>query len=448
MSGIKKIVLFIAGFLVISASQAAVHLELTQGINAALPIAIVPFANQTNNVPGNTTLSQVISNDLQNSGEFHVINPNFLSQQPTSVAAINASFWRKQNVNDVVVGQVRPVGAGKFEVSFQLVNVYAAANAATASTQPSNPNAVLLNQTFTANQAGLRGLAHHISDLIYQKLTGVRGIFSTKIAYVLVQRHKNAAANYRLIVADEDGFNPQSLLTSSEPIMSPTWSPNGRALAYVSFEGHHAAIYAQDLSTGGRILIARYPGMNNAPSFSPHGQRMAMVLTLNGNPNIYVMDLANKHLTQITNDYSIDTEPTWSADGSTLYFTSNRSGAAPQIFRYSFASHQVSRVTFEGDYNARACLSPHGNTLVMLHRDGGAFDIAKQNLTTGRLTVLTNGGSDDSPSLAPNGKMVLYGTRFAGHEVLGLVSIDGRIKLRLPSQEGDVQDPSWSPFLS
>ncbi|EKD45028.1 MAG: hypothetical protein ACD_70C00108G0001, partial [uncultured bacterium] len=317
----KKIGLFAAGFLVLSTAQAALHLELTQGMSAAIPIVITPFVNQTNNVPGNTTISQVISNDLQNSGQF----------------AVTTS---QKSANDVVTGQVKQVGSGRYEVSFQLVNLYAQANTtpttnSTGSAPASNTPAPLLNLSFTANQPGLRALAHHISDLIYQKLTGVRGIFTTKIAYVLAQRYSNGSARYQLIVADQDGFNPQTLFSSGQPIMSPTWTPDGRELAYVSFEGHHAAIYIQNLATGGRSLVSRYPGMNNAPSFSPHGRRMALVLTLNGNPNIYVMDLATRKLTQITNDYSIDTEPTWSPDGNTLYFTSNRAGG-PQIYKYDF----------------------------------------------------------------------------------------------------------------
>ncbi|OGT32888.1 MAG: Tol-Pal system beta propeller repeat protein TolB [Gammaproteobacteria bacterium RIFCSPHIGHO2_02_FULL_39_13] len=436
MAALKKLSLFVAGFLILSSAQAAVHLVLTQGINAATPIAIIPFANQSNNVPGNTTLSQVISNDLQNSGEFRVLTPGVLLQQPTQLAQIDQKYWQKQGVNDVMIGQVQQVGSNRYQVSFQLVNLYASTAA----------NTVLLNQTFTAYQPSLRQLAHHIADMIYQKITGVRGIFSTKIAYVLKQHLDANRSRYQLVVADQDGFNPQTLLTSNQPIMSPTWTPNGRGLAYVSFEGHHAAIYLQNLATGGRDLLSRFPGMNNAPAFSPNARRLALVLTLDGNPNIFVMDLASRKLMQITKDYSIDTEPTWSADGNTLFFTSDRSGG-PQIYRYDFATRQVSRVTFDGSYNARACLSPHANTLVIMHRDGGAFNIAKQNLSSGRMTMLTNSGSDDSPSLAPNGKMVLYGTHYAGREMLGLVSIDGRVKLRLPSAEGDVQDPSWSPFL-
>jgi TolB protein len=416
MHQFKKSVLFFGGIFFLSASQAALHLELTQGMNSAIPIAIAPFANQTNNVPGNTTVSQVISNDLQNSGQFNVTTSS-------------------KNASDSVTGQVKQIGAGRYEVSFQLTD---------ASAKPGS--APLLSQSFTSNQAGLRGLSHHISNLIYQKLTGVRGIFTTKIAYIL-KRGNDPHASYQLIVADEDGFAPQSLLNSNEPIMSPTWSPNGKELAYVSFEGHHASIYLQNLASGARTLISRYPGMNNAPSFSPNGRRMALVLTLDGNPNIYVMDLATRHLTQITNDYAIDTEPTWSANGDALYFTSNRAGG-PQIFKYNFANSSTSRVTFDGEYNARACLTPQDHTLVMLHQDSSGYNIAKQDLTSGRLTVLTNSGKDDSPSLAPNGKMVLYGTRAPGREVLGLISLDGRVKLRLPSAEGDVQDPSWSPFLN
>lgn len=436
MQTVKKIVLIASVFVCLS-TQAALRLELTQGVNAATPIEIVPFANQTNNVPGNTTLTQVISNDLQNSGEFRVSNPGVLDAAPTQASQINPSYWQKKNVNDIVVGQVQQVGSHRYKITFQLVNLYA----------PANTSNVLINQTFTAYQTGLRPLAHHIADMIYQKITGVRGVFNTKIAYVLKQHLANNQSRFQLVVADQDGFNPQTLLTSAQPIMSPTWTPNGRGLAYVSFAGHHQTIYLQNLSTGGREVLSRSPGVNSAPAFSPNARRLALVLTLNGNLNIYVMDLATRKLTQITNDYAINTEPTWSTDGKSLYFTSDRSGG-PEIYRYDFATRNVSRVTFDGSYNARACISPHANMLVVMHRDGGTFSIAKQDLSSGRLTMLTNSGADDSPSLAPNGKMVLYGTRFDGREVLGLVSIDGRVKLRLPSEEGDVQDPSWSPFLS
>lgn len=421
-------------------ANAALQLELTQGMNAAIPIAVVPFANQANNVPGNTTLSQVISNDLQNSGEFRVATGKDLSQQPQTLFAINFPYWQQQGMSDVVIGQVSPLGGNRFNVSFQLVDVnHQSSSKGTITT--------LLNDSFHVDQAGLRALAHHISDLIYEKLTGVRGIFSTKIAYVLAQHHANGQSAYQLVVSDQDGFNPQTLLRSSQPIVSPTWSPNGKNIAYVSYENHRARIFEQNVATGHRQVIADYPGMNNAPAFSPDGKRMALVLTKTGNPNLYVMNLSTQQLQQITNDISIDTEPLFSPDGQYLYFTSSRAGG-PQIFRYSFQTGQTERVTFEGSYNARACLTPDASTMVMIHRQDGNFNLAKQNLTSGRFTILTNSGLVDSPSLAPNGKMVLYGTGTPGHETLGLASLDGRIKLRLPSPDGDVQSPAWSPYLN
>ncbi len=431
---VKKLFLFVLVpmiALITAPSYAAIQLELTQGVNAAIPIAITPFVNQTNNVPNNTTLTAVIQNDLQNSGEVRVVQSGLLSN-------VAGTDWKKLGADYVVSGQVKPMGAGQYEVSFQLENIYSTSTA---------PNSnILLNQSFRVTQPALRSLAHHISDLIYQKLTGVRGIFSTKIAYILLQRSQSQAAQYFLIVADEDGFNPKILFRSNQPLMSPTWTPDGRNLAYVSFEGHQAAIYEQNLASGSRQMISNFPGINGAPAFSPDGRRMALVLTRTGNPNIYIMNLGTRQLTQITNDYSIDTEPAFSSDGKSLYFTSNRTGG-PQIYRYDFGSGQVSRITFDGNYNARACVSPNDNRIALMHREDGLFSIAKQNLSSGRLTLLTQAGLDDSPSLAPNGKMILYGSRFADRGVLGMVSIDGHVKLRLPAQEGSVQDPSWSPYF-
>lgn len=424
-------------FFSLGVQASPLHLELTQGVNKTIPIAVMPFQNQTSDVPGNTTLSQVISNDLQTSGEFAIKSVGEDSQA-SPVSAEAAQQWQKAGVNDVVIGQVHQTGPSQYAVSFQLID--------TISGNAEAPGIPLLKQSFTTNQAGLRKLAHHISDLIYEKLTGTPGIFSTKIAYVLAQRAVGKASQYQLIIADQDGFNPQTLLRSEQPIMSPTWSPDGRALAYVSFEGHHGAIYQQNLTTGGRITLSNYAGINSAPAFSPDGRKLALSLTLSGNPNLYLMDLSSRRLTQITKGYAIDTEPVWLSDGHSLLFTSDRAGG-PQIYRYDLNSGAIARVTFDGSYNARARPSQDGKMLALLHGGGGGFNIAKQNLVTGQTTVLTDSGADDSPSLAPNGKMVLYGTRAGGREVLGLVSMDGRIKMRLPSAQGEVIDPSWSPFL-
>lgn len=411
----------------------ALDLELIQGMTSAIPIAIAPFAGTSVSVPGDQTILQVIKNDLQKSGQFRVMGPDNLGQTPESVQEVNYSYWRKQKVNAVVIGAIRPSGINHYQVTFTLVNVFDLDN-------------VLLSDSFNVRVQNLRSLAHHISDLIYQKLTGVRGVFPTRIAYVLVQRSPDKPPVYTLEVADADGFNPQPLLVSHMPIMSPTWSPDGKKIAYVSFEGQHAAIYVQNLSTGQRKRISDAPGINGAPAFSPNGTCLALVLTKTGNPNIYVLNLATKQLREIINDWAIDTEPAWSPDGKILLFTSNRDGT-PQIYKYSFSDNAITRLTYRGDYNARASFFPDGKSIVMMHRENGLFGIAYEDLTTGRLQILTQSGADESPSLAPNGKMIIYATEYGGQGVLAQVSINGQVKLRFPSREGIVQEPAWSPFL-
>jgi len=408
---------------------AIVDLELTQGVAASIPLAVVPFAGANVSVPGNQTITQVISNDLQNSGEFRVVN------QPAAAASANSDIaqWRAQGADYVVTGSITAVGDKGYSVAFQVRSAFNAASG------------VLLQQTFTASTQTLRRLAHHISDEIYKKLIGSQGIFSTKIAYIIVQRRNNTS-QYKLEVADADGFGAQTLLSSSEPIMSPTWTPNGRELAYVSFEGHRAAIYMQNLATAQRRLVSAVPGINGAPAFSPDGTKLALVLSKSGNPNIYLLNLSNNQLQPITHDWSIDTEPSFSRDGSSILFTSNRDGG-PQIYRYSIPTGTINRVTYTGDYNARASFAQNGQSIVVMHRDGGSFGIARMDLANGQLQTLVKSGMDESPSLAPNGKMIIYATKFGGQGVLAQVSVDGRIKLRLPAREGSVQEPAWSPFL-
>ncbi len=427
-------------FFYTAASRAALDLELTQGITAAIPIAIVPFVGPNVSVPGDATLPQIIRNDLQNSGQFRVTGPDNLDQNPENLQQINYGYWRKQGVNDVVIGAIQSLGGNQYQITFSLVNVFNGAGANGAS------DSVLLSQTFRVNAVGLRNLAHHISDLIYEKLTGVRGIFSTKIAYVLVQQQLNQPAKYSLLVADADGFNPRALLVSNEPIMSPTWSPDGRKIAYVSFERRRASIYLQDLRTAQRRLLSDAPGINGAPAFSPDGTQLALVLSKTGNPNIYLLNLNTSQLRQITNDWSIDTEPDFAPDGKSLLFTSNRDGA-PQIYKYSLATGQINRVTYQGDYNARASFMPDEQSIIMMHRENGLFGIARQDLSSGDVQILAQSGVDESPSLAPNGKMVIYATEYGQRGVLAQVSTDGRVKLRLPGSDGAVQEPAWSPFL-
>ena len=415
-------------------SYGALDLQLTKGVAVAIPIAIMPFTGPSVLAPGYETIPQVIKNDLQNSGQFQVIGPSNVDQTGASLQQIDCTYWRKQKVNALLVGAINPLGMRWYRVAFTLLNVFDSDNR-------------LLSESFNVNPKELRNLAHHISDLIYQKLTGVRGVFSTKIAYVLVQvSSKNAAPKYTLEVADADGFNSQPLLVSDMPIMSPRWSPNGNKIAYVSFEGHRAAIYLQDLFTGRRQRLSEAPGINGAPAFSSDGKQLALVLSKTGNPKIYILNLTDGHLREITNGWSIDTEPAWSPDGKSLLFTSNRDGT-PQIYKYSFADGSISRVTYRGDYNARSSFMPDGKSIIMMHRENGLFGIALQDLTTGQVQILSESGTDESPSLAPNGKIAIYAMEYGRRGVLAQVSIDGQIKLRLPARNGNVQEPAWSPFL-
>ncbi len=418
-------------------SHAVVDLELTQGLQGAIPIAIVPFAGQPSQDRAPDNVVGVVTSDLQNSGRFRVMDKSDMEQTPNRVDQVDFNYWQKHRMNNIVVGQVQPVGGGRYQVQFQLLDTYAASSAA--------KNAVLLSQSFTVNSQQLRSLAHHISDLVYEKLTGDRGVFSTRIAYVLAQQLGRGSIQYALEVADMDGYNPKSLLQSREPIMSPAWSPDGKQIAYVSFEQGRGMVYVQHIQTGSRQLVSNFPGLNSAPTWSPDGRKLALVLTRSGYPKIFIMDLHSKQTTQLTQGDSIDTEPTWSSDGSYLVFTSSRSGG-PQVYRVNIASGNVQRVTFQGNYNASPSLAPDGKALAVLNGGNNQFNIAVQDLSSGRYSVLTRSGNDQSPSLAPNGKMIIYATQSGGHGVLGMVSTDGRVKLILPAREGDVREPAWSPF--
>lgn len=405
-----------------SANAFALDLELTQGINSALPIAINSFGSDKTA----QEIAQVIENDLNLSGQFKIVSGPQGPNAQSSIATL-----KQLGADSVVTGQVNYVG-NHYEVSFLLTDAVA-------------KGAVLLKKSYQINGPELRSLAHHISDEIYQKLTGERGIFSTRIAYISVQRGR-AATRYSLEVADADGHNPQSLLVSSEPIMSPSWSPDGRFISYVSFEKKKAQIFTVSVESGQRRLITDFPGINGAPAWSPDGRNMAVVLSKTGTPKIYNIDLSSGTMKQITFGDAIDTEPRYSPDGKSLLFTSGR-GGSPQVYRLNLADGQISRMTFEGNYNARASFTPDMKSIVMLHRDEREFNIGVQNTSGGPIASLTFSGLDESPSVSPNSRLVLYATRHQDKGVLGIVSIDGRIRLRLPAREGDVQEPAWSPYL-
>ena len=432
----KKYLLIFAAFAlamgVVQNLSAQLQIEIIDGNPSALPIAIVPFQWQDASPPPSAPVNDIVSGDLYRSGLFDPIPVEDMVDKPSDSEAIRFGTWRLLKVDYIVIGKVRtPTDGSGHEIVYQLFDVH---------TQEQ-----LLSRITTVGPGDLRFGAHRVADALYEKLTGVPGAFSTRIAYITATGLGNAQ-RYELVVADADGFGPQSIVGSPEPLLSPAWSPDGRNLAYVSFEQGNSAIYMQSVSTGSRELISSGKGINGAPSFSPDGKRMALTLSRSGNPEIYVRDMATGRLQQITQHWSIDTEPVWSPDGRWIYFTSDR-GGRPQIYRVSPSGGTPQRVTLEGEYNARASMSPDGRRIAVAQGRGNEYRIAVWDIETERFTILTPGKLDESPSFAPNGSMILYATREGTRGVLSAVSADGNVRQRLILSEGDVREPAWSPVI-
>ncbi len=406
-------------------------IRITEGAKGAMPIAVVPFAWTGGGQGPSQDIADIIRADLARSGLFRPMPPEDMLARPKDAAEVQYKDWRALNMDSLVVGQVQSQGGGQYLIRFQLLDVFKQER--------------LAGYNVPTNERDLRASAHYIADIIYEKITGKRGAFSTKVAYVTSVIQRNGKEKIVLQVADADGYNPQTIVTSTEPLMSPAWSPDGRSLAYVSFEGRRASIYVQGVYTGQRRKVASFPGINGAPAWSPDGRKLALTLSKDGNPDIYVLDLQSKALLRLTDHYGIDTEPTWSPDGRFVAFTSDR-GGQPQIYKVSAAGGKSERVTYKGKYNARATYSPDGKLLAMVNREGGSFRIALLDLGTGSMRFLSQGRLDESPSFAPNGGMVIYATKVRGKGELAAVSVDGSVKQRLALQVGDVREPAWSPF--
>ena len=411
-------------------AQAQLTIEITQGVDNPTAIAVVPFAWQG---PGTAPedIAAVVDGDLTRSGQFAPIGRADMLGRPSTQEEVFYRDWRAINSEYLLIGRVSV--AGQMRIEYELFDVLR---------QTKVHSGV---ETGPANEA--RMLGHRVADAVYEKLTGIRGAFATRLLYVSVTRVPGGKDYSRLTLADSDGARPIVLLESREPLLAPAWSPDGKHIAYVSFETNRPAIYRQELATGQREQLTNFKGLNGAPAWSPDGNTMAMVLSKDGSPDIYLMDLASKRLTRVTRHYAIDTEPTWMPDGKSLLFTSDR-GGRPQIYRYDLRSGATERVTFEGSYNARARVAQDGRNVVLVHQQDGRFHIALLDLVTNRLQVLTSTELDESPSIAPNGSMVLYGTKYADRGILAAVSVDGGVKFRLPSREGDVREPAWSPYMS
>ncbi len=432
--------LLISFIMGIGTANASLYVEITGGQAAGLPIAIVPFNIEGADRASLEDITAVIKADLQNSGQFNPTPFNAIKQQPSQSRTVQYPYWQSLGVEDLVIGNVRKTGS-RYSINFELLDVVRQ------KAEGTQPVPLLAMQFDDVKPEEFRALAHHISDVIFEKLIGVKGIFSTRIAYVSVVPGSKGNI-HTLEVADSDGFNPKPLYRSAFPLMSPAWSPDGKKIAFVSFENDRANVSLVEVLTGRVQKITQFPGINGAPTWSPDNRTLALVLSKEGSPKIYTVDLVGKQLTRITDGASIDTEPSFTPDGRSIVFTSNR-GGKPQIYKVTLGAGKVERITFTGDYNAKPSVTPDGKRLVMLHRDeDGLFNIAVQTLGSGELKLLTRSSLSDSPSIAPNGMMVLYGSKEGGQGVLGAVSLDGRVKIRLPAREGNVQEPAWSPFGS
>jgi TolB protein len=413
-------------------ARAQLEFDVTGFLGKRTPIAVVPFGWEGQESEAPYDVDGVIAADLNRSGRFRPIPDNDMLQKPTASVDIDFDDWSILNVEAVVIGKITQTGANAYSIQFQAFDVFTRQQ--------------LIGYRMPASRGTMRQAAHRAADMIYEKLTGIPGVFGTKVAYVSATGNSDASRRYALVVSDMDGENQFTIMDSTDPIMSPAWSPDSRQLAYVSFEDNVSTIFVQTLRTGNRIKVSSRAGINGAPAFSPDGRQLVLTLGgVDGNLDIYVLDLGSRQLKRLTTDRAIDTEGSWSPDGRMIYFTSDR-GGSPQVYRVGVDGGTPERITFEGSYNARPRLSPDGKKLAMVTLDRGNYRIGILDLDKRDFLILSTGSQDESPSFAPNSDSLIYATRQQGNGVLEMVSADGLVRQRLGSGAGDIREPVWSPF--
>ncbi len=401
--------------------QAQFRVEVSGIGLTQLPIAVAAFRGQ-DGAP--QKIAAIVQADLERSGQFRAVDASGAALD--EITKPDVALWRQKGADSLVTGSITRLADGRFDVRFRLWDVVRAQD--------------LGGQSYAVTQADLRLAAHRIADFVYEKLTGDKGAFSTRIAYVT-----KAAQRYQLWVADADGENAQSALASPEPIISPAWSPNGSQLAYVSFESRKPVVYTHDVTSGKRRLIANFRGSNSAPAWSPDGRTLAVTLSRDGGSQLYAIDAGGGEPRRLAQSSSIDTEPVYTPDGKSIYFVSDR-GGAPQIYKMPAMGGNAERVTFTGGYNISPAISPDGRWLAYISRVGGAFKLYVMELASGVANAVTDTSGDESPSFAPNSRLLIYATQAQGREALMTTTLDGKVKARLGGQMGDIREPDWGPF--
>ncbi len=426
--------------------HAEIEIVITDGMDNARPIAVLPFSWKGFDPKAGQDAAAVITADLRRSGRFNPTPRYQLLQNVDRYENVNVDLWKEKGIEAVVVGRITQIPDGRLKVAYELIDVFRQTQEIrNGKLYKVNRNKLDSYSAFI-DPKNLRFHAHRIADRVYEKLTGEKGAFATRIAYVTIQR--SLPKPFRLMVADSDGFAPQQVFASSQSIMSPAWSPDAQKLAYVSFQNGRSEVFVKEIYKPTKAKrVAAFEGINSAPAFSPDGRRLALTLSRDGNPEIYVLDMITQRFSRITHHYGIDTEANWSPDGQSLTFTSDR-GGRPQIYRKNLFGGKPVRLTYEGNYNASSSFTPDGKTMVLINRTNGVFHVAIQDVETGAMQTITETRLDESPSLAPNGSMVIYATVYGGRQVLSVVSTDGRFKARLPSKKGEVKAPVWSPYLN